>query len=999
MAPQKIIIVVCRHVVFDYVLKLVVVHQTADNVWEEPPAAVVYAGTSAYENADKVTRKLIDLADKISDEGLMKRFSREKQTTKFLQNLSLDLVEHYIHPFIWNIHTEMLDLMRRNLLPLYIRASQQKHIYLSDDEIIIPQATAHAVMYFRRDEMGNIHYSVSIDDDGREIDIFRKPFRCLCESPATVLVGKSLLMFNDIDFSKLQTFFTKQEILVPSEKAALNIQKFIAQCAKKYVIHVDGINLQTVYDEPISQLTLTSNLHGTLALQLVFSYGSHIRKYGTSNAKQVWTDTTANPPRITVLTPYFEFEQQCVKELLENGLEDKNYFFYVHSDDEADAPLLIDWIKTHTDLLQKFHFTQENTDVKYFLGEQRINSSVEEGNDWFDLHAEAQFDDMKVPFSDLMQTLLDGRREYVLPDKSIAIIPQEWIEKYSRIAHFGKHKDGKIRLYKAQYQLVGEITDSKRLANLTFSDKDILPQPQGLAATLRHYQQIGFSFLVHRIKNGFGACLADDMGLGKTIQTISLLLQLKNMGANVKKEKSIEKDSSKHKPSVKNKQTKVQQLTIFDEMAINTNEEPKTEIAQPKSLPSIIVLPTSLVHNWIVELKRFAPTMTYYAYFGSKRAKLTDKNTNLFDVIFTTYGTLRNDIEILEKCRFNLLILDESQNIKNVNSEVHKAIKRIQCQQSIALSGTPIENSLIDLWSLFDVINPSLLGSQLAFKRQYVNAIPGKTAEMQNKSLLKMVEPFIMRRTKEIAAPELPPLQEEVLYCDMTDAQRHQYDEERSKLRNVLSEIKLSFANQSNGQMAIATLQGLTRLRLLANHPFMFNPNYKGDSGKFKEVMDRLEMLRQGGHKVLVFSSFVKHLRLYADEFERRKWNFSYLIGSSSAEERQAQIDRFTEDISISTFFISLKAGGVGLNLTVADYVFLLDPWWNPAIESQAVSRAHRIGQQKSVIVYRFITTESIEEKIRNLQEAKSKLADTFINNSNPLRNLSPDGLLSLTEN
>jgi SNF2 family DNA or RNA helicase len=363
-----------------------------------------------------------------------------------------------------------------------------------------------------------------------------------------------------------------------------------------------------------------------------------------------------------------------------------------------------------------------------------------------------------------------------------------------------------------------------------------------------------------------------------------------------------------------------------------------------------------------------------------------------YDVVLTTYGTLRNDIDILQYCHFHHLILDESQYVKNQDSMSYKSVKQINALHKIALTGTPVENSLTDLWAQLNIVNEGLLGSQNSFRNAYINPIL-KNNKAKEDALLRIIEPFILRRTKDEVAPELPPLSQETVYCDMSDEQQVVYNEEKNKLR---SSLLINDSSLDHQKMSFLTLQGLSRLRLLANHPVLMDDEYAGDSGKFEQIIMRFETLKSENHKVLIFSSFVKHLRLLADYFEKENWKYAWLSGSTPAASRQTEIERFKNDPEINCFFISLKAGGVGLNLTAADYVFIIDPWWNPASEMQALSRSHRIGQDKKVMVYRFISSDTIEEKIRNLQESKSKLAETFITSSNPLKNLNREEMIAL---
>jgi SNF2 family DNA or RNA helicase len=330
-----------------------------------------------------------------------------------------------------------------------------------------------------------------------------------------------------------------------------------------------------------------------------------------------------------------------------------------------------------------------------------------------------------------------------------------------------------------------------------------------------------------------------------------------------------------------------------------------------------------------------------------------------------------------------MAMLDESQYIKNPSSLSYQSVKLLKAGHKMVLTGTPVENSLEDLWAQFHFINEGLLGSFSSFKKEFTHKIVREKNEERENSLRRMIAPFILRRTKREVTPELPPLLLEVVYCDMTDEQLDIYRTEKNLIRNIL----LAAKENPERQNTFIALEGLNRLRQLANHPQMIDPEYTGSSGKFEQILLFFESLKASGHKVLIFSSYVKHLNLIARKFDRHGWKYAMLTGETIR--REEEIQRFTDREDVHCFFISLKAGSTGLNLTAADYVFIIDPWWNPAAEMQAFSRAHRIGQDKPVIVYRFISTETVEEKILHLQESKSALFEAFIEIQNPLSEMS----------
>jgi non-specific serine/threonine protein kinase len=422
---------------------------------------------------------------------------------------------------------------------------------------------------------------------------------------------------------------------------------------------------------------------------------------------------------------------------------------------------------------------------------------------------------------------------------------------------------------------------------------------------------------------GFGGCLADDMGLGKTIEVLALLQSLKEQGK--------------------------------------------------AGAPSLLVVPKSLIANWQRESERFTPGLRILEFMGNFRKK----DPALFaqyDIILTTYGTMLRDVELLRDYRFNYVILDESQAIKNPLAQSSKAARLLNADHRLVMTGTPVENNTFELWSQFAFLNPGLLGSVEYFKREFAKPIESGTGEDTTRLLRRLVYPFILRRTKEQVAPELPPRSERILYTDFEPAQRKLYTHTREHYRGILLGM---IDKEGIDDVRMKILEGLLRLRQICIHPALVEPTYRGDSAKFELLLETLETLHGEGHKALVFSQFVQSLHLLRKELDARHLHYAYLDGHT--KERQAEVDRFQNDPAIPFFLISLKAGGVGLNLTAADYVIHLDPWWNPAVEMQAADRAHRIGQDKPVFIYRIITRDTVEDKILKLQEHKRELVNQLI--------------------
>lgn len=412
-----------------------------------------------------------------------------------------------------------------------------------------------------------------------------------------------------------------------------------------------------------------------------------------------------------------------------------------------------------------------------------------------------------------------------------------------------------------------------------------------------------------------------------------------------------------------NKKNSLSQLSIFDQLDVKKTKSSAT---------SLIVMPT-LIHNWEEEIKKFTPDLKCYKFIGQNRPK----DIRLFkdyDIVLTSYGIVRNDIELLQTYKFFYLILDESQYIKNPDSKIYKAVNQIKSKHRLVLTGTPIENSLTDLWAQINFLNKGLLGNLRFFKREFVQAIEKNTDPEKKEKLQQFIQPFVLRRTKHQVAKDLPDKFESVIYCDMSEEQKFLYEEEKSKIRNSIMET----IEKTDDKPTILAIEGLNKLRQIANHPVLIDPNYNAQSGKYDEITRNIENLIAEKHKVLIFSAYVKHLNLFADFLEHNHHPFSMLTGSTQNRERVIKEFQNSEDKNV--FLIQIKAGGVGLNLTEADYVFIIDPWWNPAVEEQAINRTHRIGQDKKVMVYRFISSDTVEEKIQQLKARKSQLADSFIN-------------------
>ncbi len=572
---------------------------------------------------------------------------------------------------------------------------------------------------------------------------------------------------------------------------------------------------------------------------------------------------------------------------------------------------------------------------------------VDSGEDWFDLQAELAFDDQIVPLKPVWSALRRGEQYIKLADGTLGRLPEDLEQQLRELLHLARWTQGdRLRLSRTQVAILEESVRSLNQEASIEMDVDIsveqvkhlwarlrqletpeaLPQtppPQGLKTALRPYQMEGYRWLHGLYRMGLGGVLADDMGLGKTVQALAFLLSLREQG-----------------------------------------------LAQG---PDLVVAPRSLLFNWQREIETFTQDLRSLVYTGPQRP--APKVLQDYDVVLTTYGIVLRDIDQLARVPFHVLVLDEAQAIKNPLTKTARAVRRLQARHRIALTGTPVENTTLELWSIFTAVIPGLLGTLEGFKRVFAVPIERHGDERAATRLRRLVRPFFLRRTKDQVAPELPPQTERVLFVTMPPEQEEMYRAVREAYRTRL--LEMLDRDEEDQAWRMVLLEGLLRLRQTALHPVLVDPAYRGPSGKMEALFLLLETLKDEGHKALVYSQFVQMLRLIREEMDRRGWTYTYLDGST--RDRQAQVDRFQNDANVPFFLISLKAGGVGLNLTAADYVVLVDPWWNPAVEQQAADRTHRIGQTRPVFVYRLIAWDTVEEKILRLQERKRYLVARIV--------------------
>lgn len=813
---------------------------------------------------------------------------------------------------------------------------------------VLPEA-ASIIFHFHKNP-DNTHYYPTVKYQGERVDVHGKGGYLLCKDPAWVIIEHKLYHFHKyVDGMKLLPFLKKKFILIEKKMEPVYFRKFMAPMMTQYEVDARGfeVSRERGTPEPILQFYAlsgrTSDLFGgsaeleeqKIVFDIRFQYGDENYPLGDSK------DVASSQP-VTLIEKDGEF---MFKQTIRAQQKEKSIVSYVKklgidfSKGKVELPKTqaFEWIGDNEESLseKKIKIQQKaHPDGKiYHIGSAQINIEVNENIDWFDVKAMIKFGIYLVPFDKIRKMILKGKTEFELPNGEIAVIPASWFVNYSELFSFMEEGtvDGQLIMRKHHLALARQLEEGN-LVQLSLSRKleqlrdfEMIEEyalPSNFEGVLRPYQKAGYNWLRFLNEFRFGGCLADDMGLGKTVQTLALL-------------------------------------------AYEKQENP--------GFCSLLVMPTSLIYNWELEARKFCPELKILVYSGTQRIKDPFKFRE-YDLVLTSYGITRLDVHILKDFYFNYLILDESQAIKNPSSNIANAVNKLKSKQKLILTGTPVENGTMDLWSQMNFVNPGLLGTQASFKRHFLLPIEKKNDVDKSAKLHSMIKPFILRRLKSQVATDLPEKITNVKFSAMTEEQEKVYEEVKSFYREkIIGENPFA----ALGRQQFTLLRGLTQLRQIANHPKLVRDDYEGNSGKLEDVTYMLQSTISEDHKVLVFSQFVRHLAIVREYLDAEGIPYCYLDGST--KDRQAQVERFQGDDRIKVFLISLKAGGVGLNLTKAEYVFLLDPWWNPAVENQAIDRAHRIGQENKVIIYKFISRGSVEEKIMALQDRKLALAGALI--------------------
>ena len=727
--------------------------------------------------------------------------------------------------------------------------------------------------------------------------------------------------------SRFQAF--KEDVLANLEKQVSIKYSYIKTATKTQLVERN-------FDQTVQKIIYLTDRQHYVSITPVIKYG-HV-EIPVFSRKQIFdTDQNGNEFRVErdveqeihftslIMRQHPKFEEQVQEQ----------EFFYLHKNKFLDEDWFLaafeEW-RNHKITILGFNELEKN---KLNAHKAVVSVNVASGIDWFSTGLTVQFGKQKASLKQLHKSIRNKSKYVQLDDGTQGILPAEWMKKIAGYLQYAEIEGEILKIPKINFSEIRNLFDPEILSeeisgeldsySAAFAEGSLIPEvaiPADLKAHLRDYQKEGLNWLSYLDDFNFGGCLADDMGLGKTIQVIAFIL--------------LQRTKQTH----------------------NTN---------------LVVVPTSLLFNWQAEVEKFAPSIKIHTHYGANRVKNTI-HFGQYEIVLTTYGMLLSDIRHLKEYRFNYIFLDESQAIKNPGSERYKAARLLQARNRVVLTGTPVENNTFDIFGQLSFACPGLLGNKQHFRDIYSIPIDKFENSKRAAELRQKIRPFILRRTKKQVAKELPEKTEMVIYCEMGDDQRKLYNAREKELRDYIS----AKDEEEIAKNSMHVLTGLTKLRLICNSPALLKEeeHYGDSSAKIEALMEQIEN-KSPLHKILVFSQFVSMLNLVRNELEQKNISFEYLTGQT--KDRAKRVNAFQDNPNIRVFLISLKAGGTGLNLTEADYVYLVDPWWNPAVENQAIDRCYRIGQNKHVIAVRLICPDTVEEKIMNLQKSKSKLADDLI--------------------
>ncbi|MFD2582092.1 DEAD/DEAH box helicase [Pedobacter vanadiisoli] len=890
-----------------------------------------------------------DLIFKTEDNQLLKFFSG---ITTFQQNYNHDQSEGEI---------EALKAIVKNpqKIPFYLQDSKQSGVIQATTITAVDVHLLDVDLRLsvnQRDDYYEITGRLIIEGKSYELD------NLVLVHQYFVKLNNQLYLIGRLDFLRVIGFFKKQSnrlilhktkysdfqkvILVPLE-GSIHVDYSYLKPATKSQIEEKGFDLEN------EQLIYLSESEDYIHITPVMRYGN--LEIPVLSKKQIQAqDKLGN-----LFT--LHRDEKAELQFIGNVLKQHPYFydqetndsFYLHRKRFLEEAWFLDAFETWRN--KGIHILGFNRLKNNKLSEfqAKINIEVLSGTDWFETKVKVKFGKQQVALKHLHKSIRNKSRFVTLDDGTQGILPQEWIEKFAAYFGAGEVTEDAILTPKIKFASInelyedalldGDVKNELKLYKQKFEGTGFINEvelPKDLTATLRHYQKDGLNWLNFLDDFNFGACLADDMGLGKTIQILAFILS--------------QREKVKH----------------------NTN---------------LVVVPASLIFNWKAEVEKFAPSIKVKTIYAGERTKTTDTFDD-YEIILTSYGTLLSDIRFLKDYRFNYIFLDESQLIKNPESQRYKAVRMLQSRNKVAITGTPIENNTFDLYGQLSFACPGLFGSKQQFADLYSTPIDQFKDSRRAEELQKKIRPFILRRTKEQVAKELPDKTEIILYCEMGAEQREVYEANKKEIQDFI----LGKQEDELPKSSMHVLKSITTLRQICNSAELLadGKSYLQASSKIDVLMEQI-VNKAGKHKILVFSQFVTMLDLIKKQLEKHGIKYEYLTGQT--RKRAEVVSSFQQNADIPVFLISLKAGGTGLNLTEADYVYLVDPWWNPAVENQAIDRAYRIGQHKNVMAVRLICPGTIEEKIMKLQATKKDLVKDLIQTDGSLfRNLTKKELLGL---
>jgi non-specific serine/threonine protein kinase len=885
---------------------------------------------------DEKEKSLVGLVRKLQDTEINKYINRNSPFSGFWENI--------VHHEGDELPEETKALITEYLLPKLkkICTENEQALY------ILPKAKSFKTAHLEKIEFSQAaltpQFFVSKQNNDYNIECFVKPEAVAFElkdnetqTPVCFFYNHRLYLWQSTEAASVaMEFLPTGSKKIKGEEWTATLSKYILQLAREYKVDFDKELISEVKDGAPEVKLFLQEKGEYLVFQPIFTYKGYDTK-----AKDRDELVVPHSDKVVIVHRNRDAEQDFIHKLrtlhsnfvsFDDGaalalkgadvLKNNWFFLFVDAMKEQKVPVY------GFELLKNFRFNTAKPSTHIFISSN---------TDWFDARVDIVFGDQKVSVAEVKKALANKQQFVQLNDGTLGILPEEWLKKYSLLFRVGEGKTDKLKLSRYHLSVIDELYDNRNEEELTiqleekydnlreFNDIKEIEPPTQLQSILRPYQVAGYQWLnyLHEVK--WGGILADDMGLGKTVQALSFLQHYFETYGHV---------------------------------------------------TGLVVCPTTLIYNWENEIKKFTPLLTYYIHHGPLR-KRDIQEWQKHNIIITTYGTLRSDIKLFMSLNFDYVVLDESQAIKNPASKVTKAASLLNAKHRLCMSGTPLQNNTFDIYAQMNFLNPGMLGTMEFFRQEFSIPIDKFGEEEQKDHLRKILYPFILRRTKEQVAKDLPDKTETVLFCEMGDEQRKIYDAYRNDFR---SKIMGTIEEQGIHRSQLTILQGLMKLRQICDSPAILN-----EAEKFENHSIKLEELAReiteniGHHKALVFSQFLGMLALIRGKLEELGVKYEYFDGSTSAPDREKAIQAFQNDDETRVFLISLKAGGVGLNLTAADYVYIVDPWWNPAVEQQAIDRTHRIGQTKNIFAYRMICKDTIEDKIMKLQEKKRLLAKELI--------------------